>query len=76
MPSTKTRAKENFSMEGENTNSKKLLDFQDSLTYRNIFSGPKNRANIVSAPRLHASAMLLLPTRKLKGMPLIWFIIR
>lgn len=48
MPSRKTKAKGNFSMAGKNTTSKKLLAFQDSLTYRNIFSGSKNRANIVS----------------------------
>lgn len=75
MPSTKTKAKENFSMAGKNTTSKKLLAFQDSLIYRSIFSGSKNRAKVVSASWLRASAMLLLPTRKLKGMPLIWFII-
>jgi hypothetical protein len=73
MPSTKTKAKGNFSVAGKNT-SKKLLAFQDSLTYRNIFSGSKKRANIVSGSWLHASAMLLLLTRKLKGMLLIWFI--
>lgn len=75
MPSTKTKAKGNFSLAEKNTTSKNLLTLQDSLIYRNIFSGSKNRANVVSASWLRASAMLLLPTRKLKGIPLIWFII-
>lgn len=59
MPSTKTKAKGNFSMAGKNTTLKKFPIFINISEHLSV-----NHGNVVSASWLRASAMLLLPTRK------------